>query len=185
MWAYKQRRDEELGDWLDRVHAFTRSQNDRFPDPLPVEECRSVAYSVGCWTWSRNARGYDHSPEVQAERGKRSGMVRRRINAARDAAICAAAEGGRSFRQIAAEHGLSNVAVRKIIARDAPLITAGRRADEASGIVEAADLDGYLLASLAGGQTYRMVAEGYRVSVARVQRAVRRAGGSVSGVNRT
>jgi DNA-binding NarL/FixJ family response regulator len=58
--------------------------NRQFPEPLPESEVTSTAKSVGTWTWRNiTPAGLQtliertHTPERQAERGRKSGEARR------------------------------------------------------------------------------------------------------------
>ena len=124
-WAYRQRRGNDLGAWIAGVRDFFFFNNKRFPDPMHVSEVRASAYSVSTWVWaefnevipSKGKRPLDHSSIAQSWRGTWSGESRRRKTAQRDKAIIRAVQGGRSLRDVAAEHGLTAAAVLWIVRR--------------------------------------------------------------------
>ena len=121
-WAYPQSKGDDLDAW--RARRIALQMNARFPDPLPEAEARKVSWSVASWTWSGGGP-MDHSIPAQRRRGIRSGLARRNATRNRDAAIVAAVLAGRPIRSVAREHGLSDFAVRYIVARDAPLLRGG------------------------------------------------------------
>ena len=120
-WAYAQDKGRSLESWIGRVNAFAQSQNARFPVPQKEAEVeRKIAYSIGTWTWAGGGP-LDHSPQTQARRGIKSGMVRRRAVVDRDRAIVAAVLAGQTMRAVAMEYGVDHETVRYILARDASL----------------------------------------------------------------
>ena len=131
-WAYAQDRGDDLDSWHARILEYATAQNQRFPDPLHVDEhgrdeVRRIAWNVASWTWSGGGP-FDHSPPAQSRRGVASGRARRREKADRDRAILADHLAGLSLRAIAKRYGLSHTAVRKVLLRDAPLFSGdGRR----------------------------------------------------------
>ena len=150
-----------LGDWAwgrkaghSSAEAFTAAVewqatalNTSFAKPLPDSEVQRMAMSVadGVWRWhgqggARSVR-YDHSPEAQRRRGRKSGLVRAGLVAGsnvnrtkelakRDRAILNAYYGrngpAQSKRSIAKAHGMTAWGVAKVIKRrhnDAALTT--------------------------------------------------------------
>ena len=77
MWAYRERRQPMLSQetFLYRVRARAMALNAEFEKPLPANEVRNTAKSVGNWTWVHmSAEGFR---AWQSKNGKRSGVVRR------------------------------------------------------------------------------------------------------------
>ena len=85
LWAYKQRRGDDLRAWCLRVKDFSLESNHRLPVPLGEREAGATAYSVATWIWSElneviPAKGkgpLDHSSMAQSWRGTWSGESRR------------------------------------------------------------------------------------------------------------
>ena len=103
--------------------------NDGFKFPLGASEVAGLARSVERYRrrwirqgkfWGPGKSNYDHSPEAQARRGKRSGKARRKRTRERDQAIVQAVTAGQSMRAVARDHGLRLYAVQSIVDRDAP-----------------------------------------------------------------
>ena len=127
-WAYTQERGDDLERWADRVRAYATAHNRRFPDPLTVDEhgrdeVRRIAWNVASWTWSGGGP-FDHSPAAQRRAQEFQARSRRRENADRDLAILQDHVDGYSQRAIAKRHGVSRRAVRNVLERDAPLLSA-------------------------------------------------------------
>jgi DNA-directed RNA polymerase specialized sigma24 family protein len=87
-WSYRAIRDHwapnGLDAWLRVVRDRSGRINRQFPEPLPESEVTSTAKSVGKWTWRNiTPAGLQaliertHTPELQAERGRKSGEARR------------------------------------------------------------------------------------------------------------
>ena len=91
--------------------------NARFSDPLPDSEVETIARSIERYRAGQTY--YEHTSELQADRGRRSGQARRSRTAERDAAILAAVERGEPQVKVAAAFGMSQQAVSKIVRRDA------------------------------------------------------------------
>ena len=127
-WAYRQRRGGDLGAWCRLVKDFTIHSNHRMPVPLKPGVVASTAYSVSTWVWSTfneivpakgKAAFLDHSSMAQSWRGTYSGESRRRRTLERDRAIVEAVESGRSLRNVADEHGITEGGIRWIVTRGA------------------------------------------------------------------
>ena len=76
-WAYAQDKGADLDSWSARVRRIALQCNARFPDPLPDDEVRRLAWSVASWTWSGGGP-MDHSPAAQRRRRRkvRTGAAR-------------------------------------------------------------------------------------------------------------
>ena len=99
--------------------------NQRYDVPLPPDEVRGIARSVERYRdhWKEQGLYYSDA-ETSAwcrRRGIKSGKVRRSLVKDRDAAIIQSVMSGESQADVGAEFGLSDRAIRKILARDAPL----------------------------------------------------------------
>ena len=109
------------------VYAEAHRVNDGFDVPLDPPEVAGIARSVERYRrkWIQRGQfgpvGDRERSNWGRQRGIRSGLARRKRTQERDQAIVQAVTGGQSTRRIAREHGLSHVAVRKIVAREAPL----------------------------------------------------------------
>ena len=88
IWAYRAIREHWAPNGLDRwakvVLERLESINGQFQAPLPFSEVKATAKSISKWTWTHITPGglqeliqRTHTSEVQAERGRRSGVVRR------------------------------------------------------------------------------------------------------------
>lgn len=122
--AYAAPRGGDWPGWVDRIVDFARGVNARFPEPETDREVMRQALSIATWVWAGGGP-IDHSPEAQRRRGRKSGKARRAATGAADARVIAMREEGMTYRAIAALDGRGREAIRKIIARDAPLL-AGR-----------------------------------------------------------
>lgn len=113
-WAYKAIsgywRPNGLTTWKEAVRAQAEAVNHTFPQPLPISEIRSIAESIAKWTWKRITPGNreqkeyiarTHTPEMQSERGKRSGEVRRQNSEDRRASARLMRSAGKTIREIA------------------------------------------------------------------------------------
>ena len=113
----RSRADLDLDQWLALVEADALDLNQRFALPLPRDEVREVANSCATWIWSAMPRSYSDDVEAQRRRGLRSGEVRRGRNAARDAAILDALDGGRTQADVGQSFGLAQSTVGRIMSR--------------------------------------------------------------------
>jgi hypothetical protein len=88
IWAYQAIREHwapnGLHRWAKVVLERLESINGLFLNPLPFAEVKATAKSISKWTWShitpdglQELIQRTHTSEVQAERGRRSGVVRR------------------------------------------------------------------------------------------------------------
>ena len=118
-WAYSVPRGQDLDAWTRRVRVYALEQNRRFPAPLDASEVKATAYSISTWCWSGGGARwhFDHSSAAQRRRGLKLGRIRRARNAARDAAIVAAVEAGKSMRAVAREWGLALSTVHHVCSR--------------------------------------------------------------------
>ena len=106
--------------------------NEGFEFPLGPAEVAGLAKSVERYRlrwirqgkfWGPGKSSYDHSPEAQACRGKRSGKVRRERTRARDQRLVQAVIAGQSTRSAARKYGVDQSTIVRILARDAPLFS--------------------------------------------------------------
>ncbi len=85
-WAYSAIRDywgpNGLPRWQEVVTEQIERLNERFPEPLAYSEVRAIGKSIAKWTWRHiTPAGLQeliertHTPEVQAERGRRGGLA--------------------------------------------------------------------------------------------------------------
>lgn len=70
---------QRLSRWSKAVLSQLQALNDDFPQPLPYAEVKATAKSISNWTWQRMTPAglqdlieRTHTPEKQAERGKRA-----------------------------------------------------------------------------------------------------------------
>ena len=84
-----------------------------------ASEVKATAYSISTWCWSGGGARwhFDHSSAAQRRRGIKSGKVRRRVQAERDAAILSDLVAGMGVRATARKWGLAHNAVRHIVGR--------------------------------------------------------------------
>lgn len=120
-WAYVAIRQgwPELPRWIEACESRATGINARFPEPLPFSEIRATAKSVAKWTHKRfSQQGLldlierTHRPELQAERGRRSGEARRAAREQDRASARLMAAQGRSQAAIAAAFGVTDRTVR-------------------------------------------------------------------------
>ena len=110
-----------------RVQRYTYRQHSRLREPLENDsEIEDTARSIAGWVWQHHIQGGmvdDYTPApteyrlTQGERGRRSGAARRDQTWERDLEIENAVMGGQSMRSVARAWGLSDYAVRHIMAR--------------------------------------------------------------------
>ncbi len=135
-WAYRAVKDywapNGLSQWQEAVTGHVRALNSLFPNPLPESETRAIAKSIAKWTWRNiTPKGLQdliertHTPELQAERGKRatnqleiaplggiaSGKVRRQSREQDRATARLLRAQGYSYREIANRLGVTHPAV--------------------------------------------------------------------------
>ncbi len=85
-WSYREVRDFWKPDGYKSWHLAVIAKAEKinnFPEPLPTSEIRAIAKSVAKWTWQHLTPGgfhefveKTHTTEIQANRGRRSGVVR-------------------------------------------------------------------------------------------------------------
>ena len=131
-WAYSAIRDHwapnGLSRWSEAVLARLSALNGQFLEPLPFSEVKATARSIAKWTWRNiTPQGRQeliqrtHTPERQAERGRKgglastnqgdagvaSGQARRVSREPERAAARLMRAQGMSIRQVAGELGVS------------------------------------------------------------------------------
>ncbi|OCX68677.1 replication initiation protein [Acidithiobacillus thiooxidans] len=85
-WAYRAVREywapSGLGRWSEAVLERLQALNGEFPQPLPFAEVKATAKSISGWTWRRMTPAglqdlieRTHTPEQQAERGRKGGLA--------------------------------------------------------------------------------------------------------------
>ena len=85
-WAYSAIRDHwapnGLSRWSEAVLARLSALNGQFLEPLPFSEVKATARSISKWTWRNiTPQGRQeliqrtHTPERQAERGRKGGLA--------------------------------------------------------------------------------------------------------------
>ena len=141
-WAYSAIRDHWAPDglprWSEAVLAHLSALNGQFSEPLPFAEVKATARSISKWTWRNiTPQGRQeliqrtHTPEVQAERGRKgglastnqaeiarrggiaSGRVRKMSREQERATARLLRAQGQSYRRIAAEIGVSDMTVMR------------------------------------------------------------------------
>lgn len=123
-WAYKAIKDYwrpgGLSEWKKALKIESDAINGTFPQPLPESEIRSIAESIASWTWKRiTPQGRQaliartHTPEAQAERGRKSGQSRKQARAEDRAKAREMAKQGLSQKLIAETFGVTQSAVSK------------------------------------------------------------------------
>jgi len=88
VWAYSARYSyKNYSDFYKAVFDYTSSLNQLFTIPLPASEVKSIANSISKYAWQnftaesrQNLINRTHTSELQAERGKRSGIARLKKN---------------------------------------------------------------------------------------------------------
>lgn len=86
IWSYRAIREywapDGLPRWLEAVLGHVEALNGQFPAPLPYSEIKSISKSIAGWTWKRMTPlglreliARTHSPELQAERGRKGGKA--------------------------------------------------------------------------------------------------------------
>ena len=115
-WAYSIPRGQDLDAWTRRVQVHALEQNRRFPQPLEGLEVIRTAYSISTWCWSGGGSRwhFDHSSAAQRRRGIKSGKVRRRVQAERDASILSDLVAGMGVRATARKWGLAHSQVQHV-----------------------------------------------------------------------
>jgi hypothetical protein len=121
-WAYSAIRDywtpNGLPQWQEAVLWRLEALNAQFQNPLPHSEIKATAKSISRWTWRhitpdglRELVERTHAPEIQRERGKRSGEVRRASREQERTTARLMAAAGHSTRQIGAALGVNQATV--------------------------------------------------------------------------
>jgi len=114
LWAYKSRYDyKNYNDFYKAVFSYTNSLNQLFTIPLPVSEVKSISKSISNYVWNhftaesrQNLIDRTHTPQLQAERGKKSGIARYKQSEDKRASARLLRMQGKSYREIAKELGI-------------------------------------------------------------------------------
>ena len=115
--AYEFKPGPDHRAWRQRVIAYAKENNRRFPTPLPHDEVENIGHHVARHTW-KNRHRYrprDHSSAAQFRRNKRSVVARSMRNKSRDSAIRQRFIAGESVRQIAAALNLPKSTVGDVV----------------------------------------------------------------------
>ena len=133
-WAYKAIRDywapNGLPKWEKAVRGQLEAINGQFPQPLPLSEVKATAKSIAKWTWSRitpvglqELIERTHTPERQAERGRKggkaSGETRRQSREQQRATARRLRAKGYTQQAIAAELGIPRTTVQRWLSGNA------------------------------------------------------------------
>ena len=118
LWAYSAVRSfwkpEGFKDWSKAVEGQVRAVNATFQTPLPESEIRSLTRSISKWVWTHCTPARFN--ESQAERGKRSGEVRRKTSDSRREEARKLREQGLSQKVIAESLGITQSNVSRLLA---------------------------------------------------------------------
>lgn len=117
LWAYGAVRGywkpEGFKTWQSAVEQQVRGINSTFSVPLPESEVRSLTRSISRWVWTHcTPKGFNES---QAERGKRSGEVRRKTSDSRRDEARKLRGQGLSQKVIAESLGVTERTVRNLL----------------------------------------------------------------------
>ena len=117
LWAYGAVRQhwkpEGFKDWSKAVEQQVRAVNSTFQAPLPESEIRSLTRSISKWVWTHCTPSRFN--ESQAERGRRSGEVRRKTSDSRRDEARKLREQGLSIKVIAEKVGVTRVTVSNLL----------------------------------------------------------------------
>jgi hypothetical protein len=116
-WAYKAISGywspDGISHWKKALRSECKAINQTFPKPLPESEIRAISDSIASWTWKRmTPQGRQaliartHTPEAQAERGRKSGQARKQARAEDRAKARLMKESGKTVREIAETLGV-------------------------------------------------------------------------------
>jgi len=114
VWAYKSRYGyQNYSDFYKAVFSYTNSLNQLFTIPLKYSEVKSISTSIAKYVYKnftaesrRNLINRTHSSELQAERGKKSGIARYKKSEDKRASARLLRMQGKSYREIAKELGI-------------------------------------------------------------------------------
>ena len=119
-WAYRAIRQgwpDDLERWFEAVHARAKGYNAQFEDPLPANEVKHTAWSIARYVHRNfSPEGFaeyvakTHTPEIQAERGRKKGAKKREELMPR---VRELAEEGMSQRQISKATGVPQKTVSR------------------------------------------------------------------------
>jgi len=121
LWAYQSRFNyQNYSDFYKAVFDYTNSLNQLFTIPLQYSEVKSISTSIAKYCFKhftaetkRNLIDRTHTSELQAERGKRSGIARLKKNEDKRASAKLLRMQGKSYREIAKELSISHMAIMK------------------------------------------------------------------------
>ena len=116
-WAYRQSKGSNLTAWIERVLVYLIQQNQRFPTSLEFHEVKSTALSIDRSGDFAGLGGYDHTPSLQARRGRAAAKVKRYRSYERDLEIVERRDAGESQRSVALALGVSRGTVQGARAR--------------------------------------------------------------------
>jgi len=117
LWAYQSRFNyQNYSDFYKAVFSYTNSLNQLFTIPLQYSEVKSISTSISKYCFKhftaesrRNLINRTHSSDLQAERGKKSGIARLKKNEDKRASARLLKAQGLSYREIAKELGVSSI----------------------------------------------------------------------------
>jgi len=131
-WAYRAIRGywapNGLGRWSEAVLERLQAINGEFPQPLPFAEVKATAKSISGWTWRRMTPAglqdlieRTHTPEKQAERGRKGGIISgqaRKLSREQDRATARLMQAqGHKQQAIAAALGVSHRTIKYWLAQ--------------------------------------------------------------------
>ena len=118
-WAYRQEQPQDLQDWTWSVKLQALRYGELLTDRTDFlnEELLRIAVSVALWTWGKSFRRPAPDPQLQAYRSMLGRVSVRVANRERDAFILELRRQGQSLRAIGREVGITEGAVRKVVAR--------------------------------------------------------------------
>jgi len=121
LWAYKVRYSyKNYSDFYKAVFDYTSSLNQLFTIPLKYSEVKSISTSISKYCFKhftaearQNLIQRTHTSDLQAERGKKSGIARLKKNEDKRAFARLLRAQGKTYTDIAKELGVSHMAIIK------------------------------------------------------------------------